>query len=136
MPSPQVWLRSTIEAAANIQAHPIETPEGLAPPYVIYERTGTNREALVSDTLDSPAGGTEIPPVATMSVMVFADDYVAVWDLSATIVAALHGFSGSHEGTTIEAAIVTDEKDQTPVYLDGRDTPTYVVEQTVEVRWS
>lgn len=136
MPSPQVWLRSAIEAAAEVQAHPIETPEGLAPPYVIYERTGTSREALISDTLDNPAGGSELPPVATMSVMVFADDYVQVWDLSATIVAAIHGFAGTHEGTTIEAALVIDEKDSTPVYLDGRDTPTYVVEQTIEIRWA
>lgn len=136
MPSPQIWLRSAIEAAAEVQAYPIETPEGLAPPYVIFERTATAREALLSDTLDNPAGGSELPPVATMTVLVFADDYVQVWDLSDTISAALHGFAGEHEGTVIEAALVTDEKDQSPVYLDGRDTPTYVVEQTVEIRWA
>jgi hypothetical protein len=136
MPSPQIWLRSAIEAAAEVQAYPIDTPEGLAPPYVVFERTGTARESLLSDTLDNPAGGSETPPTATMNVMIFADDYVEVWGLSESIAAALHGFAGEHEGTTIEASLVTDEKDQTPVYLDGRDTPTYVVEQTVEIRWS
>ena len=135
MPSPQIWLRSAIEAAAAVQAYPIETPEGLAPPYVIFERTATARESLLSDALASPAGGSELPPTANVTVLVFADDYVEVWNLSASIVAALHGFSGVHQGTLIESSIVTDEKDQSPVYLDGRDTPTYVVEQTVEIRW-
>lgn len=136
MPSPQVWLRSAIEAAASIQAHPIETPEGLAPPYVIYERTGTARELVLSDAFASPPTGSFTPPTATIGVSVFADDYVQVWDLADAITAAVHGFAGTHQGTKIEAALVTDEKDSQPVYLDGRDTPTYVVEQTVEIRWS
>jgi hypothetical protein len=136
MSAPQVWLRSAIEAAAECDAYPIQAPEGVAPPYVIYERTATVREQILADTLDSPAAGTLTPPTASITVLVFVDDYVAVWERSASIVAAIHGYAGEHEGTEIESCLVTEEKDAEPVYMDGRDTPTYVVEQTVEIRWS
>lgn len=135
MASPQIWLRSAIEAAAGCEAHPLMVPEGLAPPYVIYNRTGTGREQLVSDTLDNPAAGTATPPVATITIEVYDDDYVAVWERTAAITEAIHGFSGEHEGTTIESCLVTAEQDSDPVMFDGRDVPTFVVEMAVEVRW-
>lgn len=136
MPAPQIWLRSAIEAAAGCDAYPVQAPEGAQPPYVIYERTGTAREQLVADTLDSPAAGTLTPPTTTITVLVYRDDYVEVWDLSGAIVEAIHGFAGEYEGTEIESCLVVDEKDAPPEYMDGRDTPTYVVELTVEVRWA
>jgi hypothetical protein len=136
MAAPQIWLRSAIEAAAGCEAHPLITPEGLVPPYVIYVRTATARDTLLSDVLDSPATGTETPPTATFTVEVYVDDYVAVWAAADQIAAAIHGFAGEHEGTTIEAAAVVDQSDGEPVFFEGRDTPTYVVEITVEVRWS
>lgn len=136
MSAPQVWLRSAIEAAAECDAYPVQAPEGVAPPYVIYERTSTGREQILADTLDGPAVGTLTPPTAAITVLVFVDDYVAVWERSAAIVQAIHGYAGEHEGTAIESCLVTEEKDAEPVYMDGRDTPTYVVELTVEIRWS
>lgn len=136
MASPQIWLRSAIEAAADCQAHPLMVPEGLAPPYVIYNRTGTTREPLVSDTLDDPALGTVMPPVASITIEVYDDDYVSVWERAADITAAIHGFAGNYEGTTIESCLVTAEQDSDPVMFDGRDVPTFVVEMAVEIRWS
>ena len=132
MPSPQVWLREAIEAAAECEVHPLGVPEGLAPPYVVYNRTGTSREQILDDTLDAPAGGSSVPPVASITVEIYRDDYVQVWNTSAAIVAAIHGYAGDE----IESCLVTDEKDGEPVFLDGRDTPTYSVELTVEIRWS
>lgn len=134
--APQVWLRNAIESAASIEAHPKAAPEGLAPPYAIYDRASTSREQLVSDTLDSPAAGTEQPPVCSITVEVYADDYVAVWDLAGLIVAAVHGYAGPASGATIESCLVIDERDGEPAYMDGRDTPTHVVEQTIEIRWT
>ena len=136
MAAPQIWLRSAIEAATGFNAYPVQAPEGVQPPYVIYERTGTSREQLVADTLDNPAAGTATPPTTTITVLAYRDDYVEVWDLCETIVEAVHGYAGEHEGTLVESCLVVDEKDAPPEYMDGRDTPTYVVEMTVEVRWS
>lgn len=136
MAAPQIWLRSAIEAAAECEAHPLITPEGLTPPYVIYERTGTSREPLLSDTLDDPAGGTETPPTAAVTILVFADDYVDVWTRADAIVAAINGYAGTHETTVIESCLVAGQNDSEPVFFDGRDTPTYVVEITAEIMWS
>lgn len=136
MAAPQIWLRSAIEAAAGCEAHPLMVPEGLAPPYVIYNRTSTSREQLVADSLDDPAAGTVMPPVATIMLEVYDDDYVSVWDRAAEIAGAVHGFAGTHEGTTIESCLVTAEQDSDPVMFDGRDVPTFVVEMAVEIRWS
>lgn len=136
MAAPQIWLRSVIEAAAECEAHPLMVPEGLAPPYVIYNRTGTSREQLVSDALDDPAAGAVMPPVATIGIEVYDDDYVSVWERAADISAAIHGFAGTYEGTTIESCLVTAEQDSDPVMFDGRDVPTFVVEMAVEIRWS
>lgn len=137
MSTPQVWLRSAIEDAASCDAYPIQAPEGLAPPYVIYSRTGTAREQILSDTLDNPAGGTETPPTASIQLEVYVDDYVQAWDKADAIVGAIHGFAGElEEAGQIESCLVTDQKDSDPVYLDGRDQPTYVIEMTVEIRWA
>jgi hypothetical protein len=136
MAAPQIWLRSAIEAAAGCEAHPLMTPEGLAPPYVVYTRTGTAREQLVADTLDDPAPGTMLPPVASIGVDIYVDDYVAVWETADAVVGAIHGFAGVYDDTTIESCLVLDQADGDPVMLDGRDTPTYVVTLTVEIRWS
>ena len=136
MSAPQVWLRSAIEAAAECDAYPIQAPEGVAPPYVIYERTATERPLVLNDTLNDPPPDQSASQSATITILVFVDDYVAVWNKSAAISSAIHGYSGQDELTVIESATVVDERDSEPVYMDGRDTPTYVVEMIVDVRFS
>lgn len=136
MATPQIWLRSAIEAAAGCEAHPLIIPEGLAPPYVIYNRTGTERPLLLADTLDDPAGGSETPPTASLTVSVFADDYVDVWEMADAIAQAIHCYAGGSDDVEIESCLVASQADVDPVFFDGRDTPTYVVEMTVEIRWA
>lgn len=131
MSAPQVWLRSAIEAAAGCEAYPLGVPEGLTPPYVVYTRTGTTRESIVADSLGDPAAGSVMSPVATVTIEVYRDDYVQVWASADAIVDAVHGYSGGD----IEACIITEQRDSEPVYLEGRDTPTYVVEMTCDIRY-
>ena len=135
MSAPQVWLRSAIEDATGYDAYPLGVPEGAAPPYVVYSRTGTGRELVLADALGDPAGGSSVPPVASITVEVYRDDYVQVWETSTAIVGAIHGFAGEVDGVEITSCLVTDEKDGDPVFLEGRDTPTYVVELAVEIRF-
>ena len=103
---------------------------------MIYERTATVRQPVLNDTLDSPPPEPSVSQSATITVLVYVDDYVAVWERSAAISAAIHGYAGEADGTLIESAIVVDERDSEPVYMDGRDTPTYAVELIVDVRFS
>lgn len=129
MAIPQIWIRERIEAATDCEAFPLSAPEGQAPPYAIYERQSTEREVLLSEGNASPATGSSVPPVAEILIQVYADDYVDVWTRSTQIVGAVHGFAGG----SIVTSIVTDERDGTPEFLEGRDRPTYVVELTVRI---
>ena len=136
MPSPQIWLRSAIEAAAGCNAYPKDSPDDAVAPYAVYERSATSRPLALSDSLDSPAGGSAQSPTAAMTVQVFSQDYLDVWAKAEAIVAAVHMFSGEAGGVTIESSIVVDEKDAEPIFYEGEDLPIYVVEITLEVRWS
>lgn len=131
MAIPQIWLRERIESATDCDAFPVAAPEGQEPPYAIYTRASTEREVLLSEAAASPATGSSVPPVAEIGVEVYADDYVDVWTRSTQIVDEIHGFSGSG----IILSVVTDERDGTPEFLDGRDRPTYVVEITVRITY-
>jgi hypothetical protein len=135
MSAPHVWLKEAIEGATSLQAWPVGmTGEG-GPPFVIYAREATAREQLLDDTLDATPEPQATPPVARFAVAIYADDYVAAWDVAGQITGAIHLYAGEAEGTTIEQCLVLDERDGQPDYLDGRDVPTYTVELSVEVRW-
>lgn len=136
MSAPQVWLRNAIEAAASCNAYPVDAPDDAEFPYVVYERSATARPLLLSDGLTSPAGGSDQSATAAISVQVFAKDYLEAWGKCAAIVGAIHGYAGEVDGVDIESCLVVDEKDSAPIFYEGEDLPTYVVEVSVEVRWS
>lgn len=136
MSAPQVWLRNAIEAAAGCDAYPVDAPDNAPFPYVVYERSATSRPLLLSDGLTSPAGGSDQSPTAAVTIQVFSKDYLQAWAKSDAIVGAIHGYAGTDAGATIESCFVSDEKDATPIFYEGEDLPTYVVEIAAEVRWS
>lgn len=126
MPYPEGWLKSAIEAA-GADAFPLNVPEGTSPPFVVYSRTGTVR--------DQDLGGTTGTAVGTFTVDIYADGYMDVKGLADAVRAELNNFSGSGDGVTIQWSHLTEEVDGDPVLLDGRDRPTYLVQQTLQVVW-
>lgn len=136
MPSPHVWLKAAIEdAASGIEAWPVEMTGGGDPPYVIYTRTNTVREQVLSDTLDETPEPDYVPPVAAFTVVVYADSYVEGWEIADAIVERIHRFKGSGSGWTIHHCLVLDVRDAEAGFLEGRETPTYTIEITAEIRW-
>jgi hypothetical protein len=135
MPTPHVWLKEAIEAATSETAWPVGMTGTEAPPFVIYAREATGREQVLADTFDDTPAADQINPVARFLVAVYCDDYVHAWDLAGQITAAIHKFTGTAHGTSIEHCMVLDERDGQPDYLEGRETPTYTVELSVEIRW-
>jgi hypothetical protein len=127
MASPEAWLRVAIEEAADCPAYPLVAPETLAPPYVVFSRTGTARER----NLDGSVGA----PVGTFAVEVYADGYADCKALADLVRSAVNDFSGEAEGSTIDDVELTEEADGDPVLFDGRERPTYVVSQTYVIRW-
>ena len=134
--SPHVWLREKIEAATSATAWPVGMTGTEAPPFVIYAREATGREQVLADTFDDTPSTDAVPPVARFLVAVYADDYVEAWTISGQITAAIHRWAGTASGTTIDHCLVLDERDGQPDYLSGRETPTYTVELSVEIRWA
>jgi hypothetical protein len=130
MGAPHNFLRSAIEAAATgVTAWPVEMTAGGEPPYITYTRESTTREPVLDDEEDEP------PPIARYTVVIYADSYVQAWEIAGQITAGIHRFKGSAYGQTIDHCLVLDERDGEAGYLDGREQPTYTVEQAVEIRF-
>ena len=136
MGAPHVWLKGAIEAAAaGVLAWPVEMTGRGDPPYVVYVRAGTTREPVLADALEVSPDPDSTPPAARFLVVVYAGSYVQAWEIASAITSAIHRFSGSAHGETIDSCMVLDERDGEAEYLDGAETPTYTVEVDVEIRW-
>jgi hypothetical protein len=133
--SPHVWLREAIEAATDCNAWPVGMTGTDEPPFVIYARENTAREQVLADAFAATPAADAVPPVARFVVAVYADDYVEAWTIAGQITGAIHRFAGTAGGTTIDHCLVLDERDGQPDYLEGRETPTYTVELSVEIRY-
>lgn len=137
MSAPHVWLRERIEEAVDgLTVWPVECTDRRDPPYVVYLRESTTREQLLEDTLESTPDSDSVPPTATFGVVTFANSYAQAWGIASEITNAIHKVSADESGLTIHSCLVTDERDGQAGYLEGKDTPTYTVEQTVEIVWS
>lgn len=135
MSAPHVWLREQIEAATDVTAWPVEMTGSEVPPYVVFTRDGTARDLVLPDTLEAYPEPGAMPPVATFNVAIYADSYVQAWEIADDITAAVHKVSAEASGLTIHECLVVDEKDGMADYLDGRESPTFTVEQTITIRW-
>lgn len=124
--SPEQWIRETIEYATAVNAYPVHVPPVAALPYVRFMREGTARPT----TLDGTAS-----PVGTFLVEIYAATVMQAKELADLVRVALDNFSGEYEGVTIEDVDLTDERDGSPVFADGDETPTYVVEQEYAIFW-
>lgn len=129
MAFPEQWLKSTIEAAAGCQAFPLIAPEAVAPPYMVYMRSGTDRPLSMGN------GAFTFNPSAVFQVEIYAPTYVAAKTVADAVREAAHNFNGTAYGVTIRQCLLTDERDGDPVFFDGQDKPTFLVEHVYQIRW-
>jgi hypothetical protein len=128
MPIPEKWIKGAIEdAAEDCLAWPVAMTGTGDPPYVVYFREGTARDSLLGDIAAAP--------VATFRLDIYADSHVQAWEIAEAVGTALNRFKGTAYGLTIELCLLTDERDGDAVRLDGREDPTYIVEQTYTISW-
>lgn len=129
--APEAWLWGAIETATSYDAYPLSAPDNAAAPYVVFARTGTTRTNDLGGPADVPAG--------QFSVEIYCDGYKAGKDLADLVRGGLNGVSGDFtvsEGTvTILGVELIDERDGPPVLLEGRERPTYVIEQDYTITW-
>lgn len=125
---PELWLWEAIESAAEVDAFPMTVPEGTQPPFVMFGRASTQRtRGLEEGGLDQTIG--------SFSVQIYADSYREAKVIAKAIADAVVDFSGSDNGVTISDALLEDESDGEPVFLEGRDRPTYSIDQTFQIMW-
>lgn len=136
MPIPEKWIKGAIEdAVEDCLAWPVAMTGNGEPPYVVYFREGTARELVLADTLDATPEPNQLPPVATFRLDIYADSHVQAWEIAEAIAAALNRFKGTVDGLTIDHCLLADERDGDAVRLEGREDPTYIVEQTYTISW-
>ena len=124
-----------IEDATGVDAFPVEVTGSNLPPYVVYVRDQTTREQMLPEALGAFPPEAYMPPVATFTVTIYADSYVQAWEIAEDITGSLHNVSEEASGLTIHECLVVDERDGVAGYLEGRESPTYTVEQTITIRW-
>lgn len=127
---PEAWLADTLEAAAGCPAYPVMGREGTLPPYVVFNREGTQDDMALDDEL-----GEKVVSTGTFSVDIYADGYLQAKGIAAAVKMAVRNFSGHSGSLTIIRSVVDDDRDGPPVLLDGRDTPTYTIEQSYRISW-
>ena len=129
MASPEAWIRAAIETATSCSAYPQVVPESAAVPFVVYARVGTTREFL-------GVTGVAISPTGSFTVEIYADTYSQVKSLADQVRGAMNNFNGTVNGATITSVLLTDERDGDPIFFNGQDKPTYMVEHSYQIRWS
>jgi len=122
-------MRSAIEMATSCSAYPQVVPESAAVPFVVYARVGTTRESL-------GVPGVTFPPTGNFTVEIYADTYSQVKTLADQVRVALNNFNGTANGATITSVLLNDERDGDPIFFNGQDKPTYMVEHSYQIRWS
>lgn len=128
MAYPEAWLKATIEDAAGCSAFPLVVPEGTVPPFVVYNRASTDRERTLDDYYGDPQG--------TFNVEIYADGYIQAKQIADNVRAACHAFQGvSSDGVEIVESLLASEADGDPEFMEGRDTPTYVIVHEYFIRW-
>lgn len=125
---PELWLWEAIESAADVDAFPMTVPEGTQPPFVMFGRASTARTRGLGE------GGLDVTQ-GSFSVQIYADSYRDAKVIAKAILEGVCDFSGSDNGVNIVDAFLEDESDGEPVYLEGRDRPTFSIDQTYTVMW-
>jgi hypothetical protein len=126
---PEEFLRSKIETATSCLAYPQVVPESASVPFVVYARVSTTRESL-------GVAGVTFPATGIFSVEIYADTYSQAKTIADQIRVALANFRDISTAATILSVLLSDERDGDPVFFNGQDKPTYMVEHSYQIRWA
>jgi hypothetical protein len=80
--------------------------------------------------------GVTISPTGSFTVEIYAEAYMQAKSLADSVRSALVSFNGTASGATITSVLLDDERDGDPVFFNGQDKPTYLVEHTYLIRWT
>ncbi len=115
--------------AAGFRVYPVLAPYSAEVPFVVYERTGIERNA----TLGSLAAvGT---PVVTVALTIYGVSYVQCREIADACRDSLDGWGGSSYGIEVKRVTLDLESDGVAQLDGGELPPVYQVTQTYDVLW-
>jgi hypothetical protein len=131
--SPEAVLRSALIADAGVNAligsriYPLLAPASTSLPFVVWRRSGINRE----QTLGPPMG----VPRVSVEYTIFATTYYSARNVADAMRRALDGYGGILDNVEVKQSSLEDESDDLAT-LEGSETPdAYSVTQTYDVMW-
>lgn len=131
--SPEIVLRAALVANSPVttfigsRIFPLLAPASAELPFVIWRRTGINRE----QSLKAPIG----VPTVTVEYVVYGTTYEQARQIADAMRRVLDGYAGSADNTQVRNVSLVDESDDF-VTLEGADLPpVYSVTQSYDVAW-
>lgn len=116
-------------AKAGFRVFPMLAPASASVPFVVYERTGIERNA----TLGSLAA-TGVPLV-TMSLTIYGVSYVDCRELADICRDSLDGWGGTSYGIEVKRVTLDLESDGLAQLEGGELPPVYQVTQSYDILW-
>jgi hypothetical protein len=133
MKSPETVLRSALVASASVselvgsRIYPILAPQTAALPFIVWRRSGINRE----HTLAGPMG------VSTVSVemQLLAATYEQARELADRCRLVLDGYGATLNNTEVKHVSLEQESDDFVQLAGGDLPPVYQVTQSYNILW-
>jgi hypothetical protein len=127
MSFPEKWVRERLQTATTAGVYPVMAGQNAPFPLVVYRRTGTKRDRLMS--------GVPMSPMATFSVSIVAETYSQAKDIAVAVRLACDNFTGISQEVTIVSTALVSEQDNMERPFEGQSKPLYRVDQVYEVRF-
>lgn len=127
MSFPEKWIRERLQSATTAGVYPVLASQNAPFPLVVYRRTGTKRDRLMS--------GMNVAPMATFLVAIVAETYSQVKEIAVSVRVACDNFTGISQGVTIVSTALVSEQDNMELPFEGQSKPLYRVDQVYEVRF-
>ncbi len=124
---PEIWLRDSITEATGAQVYPVMAPESAVTPYIVYSRSGTERDMAMPTIARAP--------LAAFDLMVVTDSYFKGKELAEQIRTTCNNFVGVYADCSITSCVVISQADGAAEEKDGETTPNYVQELSFAVRY-
>lgn len=133
MKSPEAVLRTAlvgntaVSTLVGTRVFPVIAPATATLPFVVWRRTGIQRE----QTLANPMG----MPRVTLEYQIYGVTYDQTREVADAMRLVLDGYGGQLENTVVDQVSLENESDDF-VSLGGAEMPpAYQITQTYDIRW-
>lgn len=116
-------------AVAGFRVYPMLAPASAAVPFVVYERTGIERNATLG------AVGAVGVPLVTVGLTIYGVSYAECRELADICRDSLDGWGGTSYGIEVKRVTLDLESDGLAQLDGGELPPVYQVTQSYDVLW-